>query len=87
MMPPEYLKLRVLEAVRQRPMPRRAERFPSIGLAALFRVLLFEVLDGFRQGLLEPLAALQAGVRLGQQLLVPLDARGVVQALFRPLFS
>ena len=25
MMPPEYLKLRVLEAVRQRPMPRRQE--------------------------------------------------------------
>ena len=36
MMPPESLKLRVLEAVRQRPIPRRTDRLPStIGLAVL----------------------------------------------------
>ena len=39
MMPPESLKLRVLEAVRQRPMPHRTDRLPStIGLAALAAV-------------------------------------------------
>jgi len=38
-MPPESLKHRVLEAVRQRPMPRRTNRLPSIfGLAALAAV-------------------------------------------------
>lgn len=36
MMPPESLKLRVLEEIRQRPVPRRSDRLPStIGLAAL----------------------------------------------------
>jgi hypothetical protein len=36
MMPPDRLKLRVLEAVRQRPVPYRAERLPfTLGLAAL----------------------------------------------------
>jgi hypothetical protein len=36
MMPPESLKLRVLEAVRQRPVPRRMDRLPpTIALAAL----------------------------------------------------
>ena len=35
MMPPESLKLRVLEAVRQRPVPRRTDRLPyTIGFAA-----------------------------------------------------
>jgi hypothetical protein len=36
MTPPESLKLRVLEAVRERPMPRRTDRLPfTIALAAL----------------------------------------------------
>lgn len=35
-MPPESLKLRVLEAVRERPMPRRTDRFPTlVALAVL----------------------------------------------------
>jgi hypothetical protein len=45
MMPPESLKLRVLEAVRQRPMPRRADRLPSIVLAALAAVAMSAVLQ------------------------------------------
>jgi hypothetical protein len=45
MMPPEYLKLRVLEAVRQRPMPCRADRFPSVGLAALSVLAMSAVLQ------------------------------------------
>jgi hypothetical protein len=39
MMPPESLKVRVLEAARQRPMQRRIDRFPlTIGLVALAAV-------------------------------------------------
>ncbi len=45
MMPPESLKVRVLEAVRQRPTPRRTERLPStIALAALAAAAMFAVL-------------------------------------------
>ncbi len=44
MMPPESLKLRVLEAVRQRPMPRRTDRLPStIGVAVLAAVAMSAV--------------------------------------------
>jgi hypothetical protein len=46
MMPPESLKLRVLEAARQRPAPPRTERLPfTIGLAALAAVAMFAVLQ------------------------------------------
>jgi hypothetical protein len=45
MMPPESLKSRVLEAVRQRPMPRRTDRFPTIALAALAAVVMSAVLQ------------------------------------------
>lgn len=46
MMPPESLKVRVLEAVRQRPMPRRTDRLPStIALAALAAVAMSAVLQ------------------------------------------
>jgi hypothetical protein len=46
MMPPESLKLRVLEAVRQRPMPRRTDRLPStLGLAALATVAMSAVVQ------------------------------------------
>lgn len=44
MMPPETLKLRVLDAIRQRPMPRRSERLPTtVGLAALAVVAMYAV--------------------------------------------
>jgi hypothetical protein len=45
MMPPDLLKARVLEAVRQHPMPRRTDRLPSIALAALAAVAMFAVLQ------------------------------------------
>jgi len=46
MMPPDSLKLRVLEAVRQRPMPPRTDRLPStIALAALAAVAMSAVLQ------------------------------------------
>lgn len=46
MMPPESLKLRVLEAVRQRPMPPRTDRLAfSIGLAALAAMAMLAVLQ------------------------------------------
>ena len=46
MMPPDSLKLRVLEAVRQRPMPRRTDRLPfTIALAALAAVAMSAVLQ------------------------------------------
>jgi hypothetical protein len=46
MMPPDELKARVLEAVRQRPMPRRTDRLPTtIGLAALAAVAMSVVLQ------------------------------------------
>ena len=45
MMPPESLKARVLEAVQQRPVPRRTDRLPStIGIAALAAVAMSAVL-------------------------------------------
>ena len=45
-MPPESLKLRVLEAVRQHPMPRRTDRLLStVGLAALAAVAMFAVMQ------------------------------------------
>ena len=45
MMPPESLKARVLEAVRQHPVPRREDRLPStIALSALAAVAMFAVL-------------------------------------------
>jgi hypothetical protein len=48
MMPPESLKLRVLEAVRQRPMPRRTDRLPStLALAALAALAMSAVLQWF----------------------------------------
>ena len=46
MMPPESLKVRVLETVRQRPVPRRMDRVPStILLAALATVAMAAVLQ------------------------------------------
>ena len=46
MMPPESLKLRVLEAVRQQPLPRRTNRLPvTMGLAALSAVAMSAVLQ------------------------------------------
>ena len=46
MMPPHPLKLRVLEAVRQRPMPRRADRLlPVVALAVLAAVIMAAVLQ------------------------------------------
>lgn len=46
MMPPESLKVRVLEAVRQRPMPPRTDRLAfSIGLAALAAMAMLAVLQ------------------------------------------
>lgn len=46
MMPPESLKLRVLEAVRQHPVPRRTDRLPStLGLAALAAVAMTAVVQ------------------------------------------
>jgi len=46
MMPPEPLKLRVLEAVRQRPVPRRTDRLPStIALAAFATVVMSAVVQ------------------------------------------
>ena len=46
MMPPDPLKLRVLEAVRQRPMPRRADRLlPVVALAVLAAVIMAAVLQ------------------------------------------
>jgi hypothetical protein len=46
MMPPESLKLRVLEAVRQQPVPARTDRFPShLGLAALAGLAMAAVLQ------------------------------------------
>ena len=46
MMPPEPLKLRVLEAVRQRPMPRRTDQLPStLGLATLAAVAMSAVVQ------------------------------------------
>lgn len=46
MMPPDSLKLRVLEAVRQRPVPRRTDRRPAtIALAALAGVAMTAVLQ------------------------------------------
>jgi amino acid transporter len=46
MMPPDSLKVRVLEAVRQRPMPSRTDRLPStIALAALSAVAMSAVLQ------------------------------------------
>ncbi|WP_242343515.1 NrsF family protein [Anaeromyxobacter terrae] len=45
MMPPESLKMRVLEAVRQHPMPRRTNTLPfTIGLAAFAAVAMSGVL-------------------------------------------
>lgn len=45
MMPPDSLKLRVLEAVRQRPAPPRTDRLPfTLGLAALAAVAMWAVL-------------------------------------------
>lgn len=50
MMPRDSLKLRVLEAVRERPMPRRTDRVPSIILlAALAAVAMAAVLQWFPQ--------------------------------------
>jgi hypothetical protein len=46
MMPPESLKLRVLEAVRQRPMPSRTDRRPfTIGLAAFAAMAMIAVIQ------------------------------------------
>jgi len=46
MMPPESLKLRVLETIRQRPVPRRTDRLPTtIGLAVLAAVAMSAVLQ------------------------------------------
>ena len=46
MTPPDSLKLRVLAAARQRPVPPRAERFPSLaGLAALAALAMAAVLQ------------------------------------------
>lgn len=46
MMPPESLKLRVLEAIRQRPVPRRTDRLPAtIGLAGLAAVVMSAVVQ------------------------------------------
>ena len=46
MMPPHPLKLRVLEAVRQRPVPRRADRLlPVVALAVLAAVIMAAVLQ------------------------------------------
>ncbi len=46
MMPPDSLKLRVLEAARQRPMPRREDRLPiTLGLAAAAAVAMLAVLQ------------------------------------------
>ncbi len=46
MMPPDSLKLRVLQAVQQRPMPRREDRLPVIlGLAAAAAVAMLGVLQ------------------------------------------
>jgi hypothetical protein len=46
MMPPDTLKLRVLDAVRQRPMPRRTDRLPSIlGLTAVAAVAMSAVVQ------------------------------------------
>jgi len=46
MMPPDPLKLRVLEAVRQRPVPRRADRLlPVVALAVLAAVIMAAVLQ------------------------------------------
>lgn len=45
-MPPDSLKHRVLEAVRQRPAPRRAESLPfTVGLAALAVLAMFAALQ------------------------------------------
>ncbi|BDG01481.1 NrsF family protein [Anaeromyxobacter oryzae] len=46
MMPPDSLKLRVLEAVRQRPVPRRTDRLPAtVALAALATLAMSAVLQ------------------------------------------
>ncbi|HEX9290998.1 MAG TPA: NrsF family protein [Anaeromyxobacteraceae bacterium] len=46
MMPPDSLKLRVLEAVRQRPTPRRTDRLPfTLGLAILAAAAMSAVLQ------------------------------------------
>jgi Negative regulator of sigma F len=46
MMPPESLKLRVLEAVRQRPTPRRTDRLPlTVSLAALAMLAMLAVVE------------------------------------------
>jgi hypothetical protein len=46
MMPSDSLKLRVLEAVRQRPVPRRKDRLPAtVGLAALAAVAMAAVVQ------------------------------------------
>jgi hypothetical protein len=46
MMPPESLKLRVLEEIRQRPVPRRTDRLPStIALAVLAAAGMLAVLE------------------------------------------
>jgi hypothetical protein len=46
MMPPDSLKVRVLEAVRQRPMPRRTDRLPTtIALAVLAAVAMSAVIQ------------------------------------------
>jgi hypothetical protein len=46
MMPPESLKLRVLEAARQRPVPRQKDRLPvTLGLAALAGVAMSAVVQ------------------------------------------
>jgi len=46
MMPPDTLKARVLEAVRQRPVPRRADRLPfTVALAALAAVAMSAMLQ------------------------------------------
>jgi hypothetical protein len=45
MMPSESLKLRVLEAVRQRPVPPRTDRLPAIALAALAAVAMSAVVQ------------------------------------------
>jgi hypothetical protein len=43
---PESLKLRVLQAVQQRPMPRRPDRLPStVGLAVLAAAIMFAVVQ------------------------------------------
>jgi hypothetical protein len=47
MMPPESLKLRVLQAARQRPVPRRTDRLPpTVALVALAVVAMSAVLQG-----------------------------------------